>query len=120
MTRRLKDIGDWGESIAGDFLKRQGFNIVERNYHTTVGEIDIIAKKGDDFYFIEVKTREAGEMANDLAITKAKKFKFQKTIKRYCYDKGIGGEFGLISAGLIVSYNKPNKSVAFRLAVWRD
>jgi len=144
MSRRLKDIGDWGEEQACAFLRRQGFQIIDRNFFTTVGEIDVIAKKGDDFYlrrrreknisgcfseprskycdiyFIEVKTREAGDLANDSAITHAKKFKFEKTARRYCYEKGIDDNFGLIFAGLIVSYEKVAKMVNFRLAVWRD
>lgn len=120
MSRRLKDIGDWGEEQAGAFLRRQGFKVVDCNYFTTVGEIDIVARKGDDWYFIEVKTRETGELANDSAITRAKKFKFQKTVRRYCYEKGVSDQFGLIFAGLIVSYEKISRTVNFRLAVWRD
>jgi putative endonuclease len=50
MTRRNKDVGDWGEQQACIFLQRHGFRIVERNYYTTMGEIDVIAVKGNDFY----------------------------------------------------------------------
>jgi len=116
MSRRRKNIGDWGEAQACKFLIRKGFNIVERNYHATVGEIDIVARLGDDFYFIEVKTRLAGELANDLAITYEKKRRLDKTVKHYCYYRKIG-EVGLINAGLIVYVDKVNKMVKFRLVV---
>ena len=116
MTRRRKNIGDWGEEQACGFLERNGFTIVERNYHATVGEIDIVARQGDDYYFIEVKTRLAGELANDLSITYEKKRRLDKTVRHYCYYRGIG-EVGLLTAGLIVFVDKVNKIVKFRLVV---
>lgn len=116
MSRRGKNIGDWGESQACEFLVRKGFVIVERNYHAVAGEIDIVARQGDDFYFIEVKTRLEGELANDLAITYEKKRRLDKTVRHYCYYRGVG-EVGLITAGLIVFVDKASKTVKFRLVV---
>ncbi len=118
MNRRLKDIGDWGEEQACLFLERQGFKIVERNFFTTTGEIDIVAVKGGDYFFVEVKTRTAEELANDTAITEHKKHKFQKATRAYCYKRNVP-EVGLIMAGLIVAVDKVNKKVGFRLAAWR-
>ena len=57
MTNRNQRIGKWGEEIAGRFLIEHGFEIVQKNYHTPHGEIDIIARKPDLFLFVEVKTR---------------------------------------------------------------
>ncbi len=110
-------VGAWGESQACDFLVRQKFLIRERNYHTTAGEIDIIAEKGGDYYFIEVKTRAAGEMATDLAITPAKLHKLQKTLKMYCYQRNIADR-SLILAGLLVTFNRATARISFRLAVF--
>ncbi|MFA7653679.1 MAG: YraN family protein [Candidatus Magasanikbacteria bacterium] len=117
MTRRLKDIGDWGEQQACEFLSRQGFKVIERNFFTTTGEIDIVAQKGGDLFFIEVKTRLDRELANDSAVTKFKKHKFEKAVRAYCYKRHIL-EVGLIMAGLIIFVDKINKKVNFRLAVW--
>lgn len=115
---RKKTIGAWGEEQACAFLCRQNFVIVERNYYTTVGEIDIVARRGDDIYFIEVKTRTSPEMANDWAITRRKKYRFEKTVRRYCYDRRLTyGSF--MSAGLIVLVNRLTKQVHFRLVVMR-
>jgi len=117
MTRYLKNFGDWGEQQACNFLLRQRFQVIERNFYTTTGEIDIIAKKGDDYYFVEVKTRLDFNLANDSAITHFKKIKFQKAIRAYCYKRNIG-EVGIISAGLIVFVNKLKHLVKFRFFVW--
>ncbi|WP_448384806.1 YraN family protein, partial [Fervidobacterium sp.] len=44
------------EELAVQFLKRNGYKIVERNYRTPFGEIDIIAKLGKTYMFVEVKS----------------------------------------------------------------
>ncbi len=57
MTTYNKDIGKLGEKYASDFLRSKGYIILENNFHTHWGEIDLIAKKDKKIYFIEVKTR---------------------------------------------------------------
>jgi putative endonuclease len=54
-----KLFGDRGERAAVNFLKQQGFRIVERNYSTPLGEIDIVAVDGTTIVFVEVKTRSS-------------------------------------------------------------
>jgi putative endonuclease len=116
MIRRRKDIGDWGEKQACVFLEKKGFRVLERNYHATVGEIDIVALWGDDYYFIEVKTRLDSELANDLSITPVKKRRLEKTVRHFCYHRQIADK-GLILAGLIIFVNKVKKTLRFRLVV---
>ena len=52
-------VGKKGEEIANDFLIKEGYTIVERNFECKAGEIDIIAfdNKKEEIVFIEVKTR---------------------------------------------------------------
>lgn len=51
-----KTVGKKGEEVAAHFLRRQGFEILERNYHYRRGEIDIVARDRKTLVFIEVKT----------------------------------------------------------------
>ena len=53
-----RDRGIAGESAAAAYLQGKGFVIVERNYRTRYGEIDIIAKNDEFLLFVEVKTRK--------------------------------------------------------------
>ena len=57
MPSQKRKIGDIGEKIVVDYLKKQGCHILERNYQKPWGEIDIIAQNNKDLIFIEVKTR---------------------------------------------------------------
>lgn len=51
-------VGDTGESIAVRYLKGQGFKIVECNFRSVCGEIDIVARDGRTIVFVEVKCRK--------------------------------------------------------------
>jgi len=52
-------LGEKGERLAVKFLNKKGYKIIEQNYRTPLGEIDIIARERETLVFIEVKTRES-------------------------------------------------------------
>jgi putative endonuclease len=56
---RRKRLGDAGEQAAVAHLRRLGFQILERNYRTRWGELDVVAFDGVTIAFVEVKTRLA-------------------------------------------------------------
>jgi putative endonuclease len=53
-------LGALGEQLAAEHLVRRGFRILERNYRTRWGELDIVAYDGHTLAFCEVKTRMHG------------------------------------------------------------
>jgi len=57
MTEKRLALGAWGEDQAVRYLRLQGMKILERNFRTAAGEIDIIARHQNWLVFIEVKTR---------------------------------------------------------------
>lgn len=61
-----KQTGNYGETLACEFLKKQGYKILERNFRIRGGEIDIIAKDKETLVFIEVKTRYSKEYGGPL------------------------------------------------------
>ena len=59
MPNRRKKFGEKGEALAAGQLKKEGYQIIETNYRTKLGEIDIIAKDKDTIVFVEVKARSS-------------------------------------------------------------
>ena len=57
MTRARKGLGDRGEKVARQHLKRLGYKILRANYRSRVGEIDLVAEDGDTLVFVEVRTK---------------------------------------------------------------
>ena len=53
-------LGSRGEHLAAEHLERRGLRVLERNYRTRLGELDLIAFDGARLVFCEVKTRRAG------------------------------------------------------------
>lgn len=74
--------GILGEDKACAYLKKQGFTILERNFHSKFGEIDIIAKKGEILHFIEVKFTQ-GDYEVVYRLNAAKYEKLLKSIDFY-------------------------------------
>ena len=54
-----KELGNKGENIASDYLKEIGYKILDKNFRTRDGEIDLIAGDDEEIVFIEVKTRRS-------------------------------------------------------------
>jgi putative endonuclease len=64
-TDRRRQLGDTGEQLAADHLAHRGFQILDRNYRTRWGELDIVACDGRQIVFCEVKCRIANRAGRD-------------------------------------------------------
>ncbi len=79
------DLGRRGEKLAADHLVASGFEIVERNWRCSQGEIDIVATKDAELVFVEVKTRSSLAFGHPLeAITVAKLARLRRLAAAWC------------------------------------
>lgn len=94
------EIGRIGEKLTKTFLMKHDFSVLENNYRTKYGEIDIIAKKDNKIRFIEVKSvkvRNLSETKNldvqpEDNLTFAKWSKFVISVETYLKHKNIPQE----------------------------
>ena len=107
-----RKLGDIGENIACEFLKKHSFEIIERNYLRKWGEIDIIAEKGNIVRFIEVKSvsrdtlpdisREMDYRPEEL-VDLRKLRKLARTASLYMEEKDDDREYQIDVIGVIMS-----------------
>ena len=74
--KSTKSVGDEGEQKACNYLVENSYRIVERNFRTRGGEIDIIAEKDDVLVFVEVKALPGGDaemLSHELDLRKQRK-----------------------------------------------
>ena len=84
MSLLTKLLGKEGEDRAARFLMKQGYRIIERNYRTRSGEIDLIALHEGAVVFIEVKTRTSNAFgAPELAVNPRKQQRMVKAALGY-------------------------------------
>lgn len=99
-----RERGDLGERVAADWLRRNGFLIMERNWRYGRYEIDIIASRWDTVHFVEVKTRHAGSLTTpEDAITEGKARALRKAASAYLAARRLARElqFDLIAVEIM-------------------
>ncbi len=88
MTEKRLALGKKGEEFAASFLKKEGYKIIEMNYRSPLGEIDIIAKESKTLVFVEVKTRRGISFGFPVeSITKRKQAQIIKSAEYYLSEK---------------------------------
>ena len=76
--------GNFGEKLACEYLKNRGYKILDQNYRTRGGEIDIVAKDEETLVFVEVKTRTSRAFGfPEEAIDERKQRKLALTAEHY-------------------------------------
>jgi putative endonuclease len=96
--------GALGEQAAVDYLRQNGFMIVERNYRIGRSEVDIIASRYDELHFVEVKTRKFGTMTTpEEAITEQKMRAMRRAASAYMAQRHsmLEPKFSLIAIEMV-------------------
>lgn len=87
MTTSRKKLGHWGESVAAHHLEAKGYVIVARNWRCAAGEIDLVARAGQELVFVEVKTRRGRAMGTpEEGLTSRKSQKLLELARQYVAD----------------------------------
>lgn len=84
MTGTQSGLGARGEEAARAYLAKLGYAILVRNYRVPSGEIDIVAKDGNELVFVEVKTRKSLKYGYpEEAVSFAKEQRIARAIRHY-------------------------------------
>ena len=84
MQNKRQQFGKRSENLAVWYLKKIGYKIIEQNYRTPLGEIDIIAKEKKTIVFVEVKSRQSIRYGNPKwAVTPKKQRKISMVALQY-------------------------------------
>ncbi|MFP3983723.1 MAG: YraN family protein [Desulfurivibrionaceae bacterium] len=104
MTFKRQKLGKKGEDLARKHLEEAGYNVIESNYRTRSGEIDLIANDAGVLVFIEVKTRSSDRFGTPLeGVTAAKCRQISKVALEYlsrnnCQDRPA--RFDVVGVGI--------------------
>ena len=111
-SQSTKVTGAVGEDVAAEFLRRKGFEILERNYRKPWGEIDIIALKAGVVRFVEVKavsresihdiSRENNDHRPEELVHERKLQKIAKTAEMYMNEKNDPRDFQIDVVGVFL------------------
>lgn len=95
-----QELGAIGENMAVDYLYKNDYHIIERNYRFLKGEIDVLCEKDNKLIVVEVKTRQTAEIGEPWrAVTRSKQKQIIKVANQFIFQRDINLEtqFDVIS-----------------------
>lgn len=107
-----RETGVFGESLALRYLVGKGYGLLERNYRTRLGEIDLILRDGATLVFVEVKARRGRGFGDPLeAVTPSKQARVRLMAETYLAEKGMEftdgfEEMRFDAVGIIVAHEE--------------
>lgn len=100
-------LGKQGENLATEYLRQKGYEILHRNWRSGRAEVDIIARIGNDWVFVEVKTRETDYFGYpEESVDKAKQKQLQKAADAYLEEFEVQGEIRFDIVAIVLNENK--------------
>jgi len=103
-------LGRYGEDRAAQYLADRGYEIIERNWRSARGEIDLIARVKDRLVFVEVKTRNGSGFGHPFeAITEVKVARMRRLVAEWCRVRNLAGvKVRLGAIAVLVSSGRVN------------
>jgi putative endonuclease len=93
MTNHNQLVGGYGERLACRYLVSQGLELLDRNWRSRAGELDVVARDGDDLVFVEVKTRRSTRYGHPAeAVVPAKARRLRRLAGLWLAANGMRGE----------------------------
>jgi putative endonuclease len=84
--KRRIALGQAGEKLAAAWYAAQGYDVIERNWRSRIGEIDLICAQGNLLVFCEVKTRHTDLLGSPVeAVTRAKQVRLRRLAAEYLF-----------------------------------
>jgi len=91
VKRDNKIIGERGEQIAANYLHEKNYQILESNFSTRFGEIDLVCRKDNIIVFVEVKTKTSDEFGEPWEMINPRKWQQVKNMAQvYLTKNGLG------------------------------
>jgi putative endonuclease len=80
-------VGRWGEQAAAEYLEKQGYVILTRNFRSAHGEIDLIARQANVLVFVEVKARSSNRYGfPEHSVTPRKRMHLLSAAEKYIFE----------------------------------
>lgn len=106
MKQSNLETGKIGEEIAKKYLEEKGYKIIEQNYKTKYAEIDLVAKKGNELIFVEVRTKKGENFGTpEETINSKKKRKLWGNAKAYTVWNKWQGPYRVDAICIILRYD---------------
>jgi putative endonuclease len=109
--RDQKALGQTGEELAADYLEKEGFRILEKNYRCRLGEVDLIVEKKGTIHFVEVKTRRSVDAVSPRElISRGKQYHISRVAQHYFAKRKCLGKSGSFAL-LVVDWSGPDPTI---------
>ncbi len=93
MAHERMRLGQRGELLAAETLARHGFMVIARNWRCPAGEADLVAERGGEWYFFEVRTRRgAAHGLPEESLTPVKRARMEAVARHYLSDQSNAAE----------------------------
>lgn len=113
MITARRQFGNQGEDLVAAWLIEHGYSILNRNYQTHLGEIDIIATKQDVVAFIEVKTRKLPQFPIEATITYTKQKRIARAATTYILANNINNKVLRFDVATVTQTASNNNTISY-------